>query len=66
MIEIILAEMACERKRGSTTRQSQAPTIAHPLAHLHTDGAAHPEWHRAEELIYRDDGYRGATRNQPE
>jgi len=44
--------------RVSTNRQQQAQTIEQQLERLHTNVAAHPDWHLAEEHIYRDDGYR--------
>ena len=51
--------------RVSTTRQQQAQTIAQPLERLHASVATHADWHLAEDHRYRDDGYRGATRNRP-
>ena len=51
--------------RVSTNRQQQAQTIEQQLERLHTNVAAHPDWHLAEEHIYRDDGYSGAKLNRP-
>src|SRR5919109_841143 len=51
--------------RVSTNRQQQAQTIAQQLERLRSYVAAHPEWHLAEEHIYRDDGYSGAKLNRP-
>jgi site-specific DNA recombinase len=51
--------------RVSTSRQQQQQTIAQPLSRLRASVATHPEWHVAEEHIYRDDGYSGATLNRP-
>lgn len=51
--------------RVSTNRQQQAQTIEPQLERLHPYGAAHPDWHLAEEHIYRDDGYSGAKFNRP-
>jgi site-specific DNA recombinase len=51
--------------RVSTNRQPQAQTIAQQLERLRSHVAAHPEWHLAEEHIYRDDGYSGAKLNRP-
>src|SRR5262245_9836507 len=51
--------------RVSTTRQQQTQTIAQQLARLRESVATQPEWHLAEDHIYRDDGYRGAKLNRP-
>lgn len=51
--------------RVSTPRQQQQQTIEHQLSRLCAHVATHPEWHVAEEHIYRDDGYSGATLNRP-
>jgi site-specific DNA recombinase len=51
--------------RVSTTRQQQAQTIEQPLARLREYVAPRPEWHLAEEHVYRDDGYSGAELNRP-
>jgi len=42
--------------RVSTSRQQQTQTIEQQLARLLASVAAQPEWHLAEEHIYRDDG----------
>jgi len=42
--------------RVSTSRQQQQQTIDHQLSRLRDSVATHPEWHVAEEHIYRDDG----------
>ena len=51
--------------RVSTTRQQQAQTIEQQLARLREHVATQPEWHLAEEHIYRDDGYSGSRLNRP-
>jgi site-specific DNA recombinase len=51
--------------RVSTSRQQQQQTIEQQLNRLHDYVAAQPEWHVAEEHIYRDDGYSGATLKRP-
>ena len=51
--------------RVSTHRQPQAQTIEPQLERLHIHVAAHPEWHLADEHIYRDEGYSGAKLNWP-
>jgi site-specific DNA recombinase len=51
--------------RVSTTRQQQTQTIEQPMARLREHLATHPDWHLAEEHIYRDDGYSGAKLNRP-
>jgi site-specific DNA recombinase len=51
--------------RVSTSRQQQAQTIDQQLDRLHAHVAQHPEWHLADEHIYRDDGYSGAKLNRP-
>jgi len=51
--------------RVSTSRQQQQQTIDQQLSRLRDYVATHPEWHVAEEHIYRDDGYSGATLNRP-
>jgi site-specific DNA recombinase len=51
--------------RGSTTRQQQTQPIEQQLARLREYVVTQPEWHLAEEHIYRDDGYRGAKLNRP-
>jgi site-specific DNA recombinase len=51
--------------RVSTTRQQQQQTIEHQLRHLGDYVATHPEWHVADEHIYRDEGYSGAKLNRP-
>ena len=51
--------------RVSTTRQQQTQTIEQQLARLREYVVTQPEWHLAEEHIYRDDGYSGAKLNRP-
>ena len=51
--------------RVSTSRQQQQQTIEQQLSRLHDHVATHPDWHVAEEHIYRDDGYSGATLKRP-
>jgi site-specific DNA recombinase len=50
--------------RVSTTRQQQTQTIEQQLARLRAHVATQPDWHLAEEHIYRDDGYSGAKLNR--
>jgi DNA invertase Pin-like site-specific DNA recombinase len=42
--------------RVSTTRQQHTQTIEHQVARLRESAAMQPDWHLAEEHIYRDDG----------
>ena len=42
--------------RVSTSRQQQQQTIEPQLSRLHDHVATHPDWHVAEEPIYRDEG----------
>src|SRR6266511_758269 len=51
--------------RVSTPRQQQAQTIDQQLERLHAHVAGQPDWHLADEHIYRDDGYSGAQLNRP-
>jgi site-specific DNA recombinase len=51
--------------RVSTSRQQQQQTIEQQLSRLRDYVVTHPDWHVAEEHIYRDDGYSGATLNRP-
>ncbi len=51
--------------RVSTRRQQQTQTIEQQLDRLRAKVAAEPEWHLAEEHVYRDDGYSGASLNRP-
>src|SRR5262249_33867036 len=51
--------------RVSTPRQQQQQTIDQQLSRLRDYVATHSEWHVANEHIYRDDGYSGATLNRP-
>jgi site-specific DNA recombinase len=51
--------------RVSTTRQQQTQTIEQQLTRLRAHVVTQPEWHLAEEHIYRDDGYSGAKLNRP-
>jgi site-specific DNA recombinase len=50
--------------RVSTSRQQQTQTIEQQLSRLRVKVAAQPEWHLAEEHVYRDDGYSGASLNR--
>src|SRR4029453_358489 len=69
----VLCHHPCRRRpmevalyvRVSTTRQQQTQTIEQQLARLRAHVATQPDWHLAEENIYRDDGYRGAKLNSP-
>ena len=51
--------------RVSTTRQQHAQTIDQQLDRLRAHVAQHPDWHLADEHIYRDDGLSGAKLNRP-
>ena len=51
--------------RVSTTRQQQHQTIDQQLSRLRDYVATHPDWYVADEHIYRDDGYSGATLKRP-
>ena len=51
--------------RVSTSRQQQTQTIEQQIDHLQAHVATQPDWHLAEEHIYRDDGYSGAKLNRP-
>ena len=51
--------------RVSTTRQQQHQTIEQQLSRLHDYVTTHPDWYVADEHIYRDDGYSGATLKRP-
>src|SRR5882724_10618078 len=51
--------------RVSTTRQQHTQTIEQQVARLWEYVAMHPDWHLAEEHIYRDDGYSGAKLQRP-
>src|SRR5262245_27331535 len=51
--------------RVSTSRQQQQQTIEQQLSRLHADVALQPDWPVADEHIYRDDGYSGATLKRP-
>ena len=51
--------------RVSTSRQQQHQTIEQQLSRLHAYVALQPAWHVADEHIYRDDGYSGATLKRP-
>ena len=50
--------------RVSTNRQQQQQTIEQQLIRLCMHVATQPDWHLAEEHIYRDDGYSGAKLNR--
>ena len=50
--------------RVSTSRQQQTQTIEQQLSRLRVKVAAQPEWHLAEEHVYRDDGHSGASPNR--
>jgi site-specific DNA recombinase len=51
--------------RVSTSRQQQQQTIEQQLSRLHDYVATQPDWHLADEHVYRDDGYSGATLKRP-
>ena len=51
--------------RVSTSRQQQQQTIEQQLSRLRDYVATQPDWHVADEHIYRDDGYSGATLKRP-
>src|SRR4030095_14600278 len=51
--------------RVSTSRQQQHQTIDQQLSRLRDYVATHPDWYVADEHIYRDDGYSGATLKRP-
>jgi site-specific DNA recombinase len=51
--------------RVSTPRQQQHQTIDQQLSRLHDYVATQADWHVADEHIYRDDGYSGATLKRP-
>ena len=51
--------------RVSTNRQQQQETIAQQIACLRAHVTTQPDWHLAEEHVYRDDGYSGAKLNRP-
>jgi site-specific DNA recombinase len=51
--------------RVSTTRQQQSQTTEQQIARLQDSVAPQPDWHLAEEHLYRDDGYSGAKLNRP-
>jgi site-specific DNA recombinase len=51
--------------RVSTSRQQQTQTIDQQLDRLRVHVAQQPDWHLADEHIYRDDGFSGAKLNRP-
>lgn len=51
--------------RVSTRRQQQQPTIEQQRSRLRTYGATQAAWYSADEHLYRDEGYSGATRKRP-
>jgi site-specific DNA recombinase len=51
--------------RVSTNRQQQQQTIEQQYARLREHILKQPDWHLADEHIYRDDGYSGAKLNRP-
>ena len=51
--------------RVSTHQQQQQQTIEQQLARLQEHVMIQPDWHLADEHIYRDDGYTGAKLNRP-
>ena len=51
--------------RVSTNRQQQQQTIEQQLARLREHIAVQPDWHLADDHIYRDDGDSGAKLNRP-
>ena len=52
-------------RRVSPSRQQPQQTMAQPLSRLHASVALQPDGHVADEHIYRDDGYSGATLQRP-
>src|SRR4030095_13616138 len=46
-------------------RQPPQQTMKQHRRRLRDHGATPPDWHVADEHIYRDDGYSGAKRNRP-
>ena len=57
-------EVALSR-RVSTSRQQPPQPIAQQLSRLHAYVALQPDWHGADEHLYRDDGSSGATLKRP-
>jgi site-specific DNA recombinase len=51
--------------RVSTEHQQQAQTIQQQVERLQQRVAEQPQWHLAENHIFLDDGYSGATLNRP-
>src|SRR5712691_9082627 len=51
--------------RVSTNRQQQQQTIEQQLARLREHIMMQPDWHLADDHVYRDDGYSGAKLNRP-
>jgi site-specific DNA recombinase len=51
--------------RVSTNRQQQQQTLEHQLARLREHSMMQPDWHLADDHVYRDDGYSGAKLNRP-
>jgi site-specific DNA recombinase len=51
--------------RVSSSRQRQHQTIEQQLSRLHDYIATQPDWHLADEHVYRDDGYSGAVLKRP-
>ena len=51
--------------RVSTNRQQQQQTIEQQLARLREHIMMQPDWHLADEHVYRDDGSSGAQLNRP-
>ena len=51
--------------RVSTTLQQHTQTIEQQVARLQEYVTMQPDWHVAEEHIYRDDGYSGAKLQRP-
>lgn len=51
--------------RVSTNRQQQTQTIEQQIERLQIEVSGQPDWHLAEEHIFRDDGYSGAKLNRP-
>ena len=51
--------------RVSTNRQQQTQTIEQQLDRLRAKVAGEPDWRLADEHVYRDNGYSGASLNRP-
>src|ERR1051326_6745907 len=51
--------------RVSTNRQQQTQSIEQQIDRLQAHVLTQPDWHLAQEHIFRDDGYSGAKLNRP-